>query len=544
MKSMLSQLSSAPLNRSLLSLATLLACHGASAADLKMSTELSRYGSAEVDARQVRLDDPATLPQGASSAAGRPDVRPAAFEMGLSRMKMPTGQSVGLLSGSYLVAMSEDWGIGPSAYGAATGQYGGLFTAGFTAQGRWRVGDQGVASVSLYAGAGGGVGSGKVSYGGGLMLRPELSWRTPVGRGSYLGVSLAHVRFPSGNVRSTGWGLIWGMDDRFISYPSSAAGQWSLSSDRSGFGFDRMWVHGGLNRPDPGSLGRDGLPLAHRMGTAGFLLEQEWVPGQWWGLEASGAAAGGADGYAEVLGVAGLEWPLGHLPVTLGVSGGVGLGGGGNLDTGGGMVWRAGPTARVALGNGWHLGMDAGWRRAPQGRWQSRYLRAHLGFDLDSPSTGLEDRPAVRQIAMYRVVFLTQGLQKITFKQGAAEPVKQLGIGVERDWGAHGVLIGQAGSAAWGKAGAYSYGLFGLGLRWPVSPSWRVGVQSLVGAGGGGGVKVAGGAITQNEVYAMWQGQRWLVKGGFGQWRNLRGEIQSTPTWHVGLGYAFGAAGH
>ena len=57
------------------------------------------------------------------------------------------------------------------------------------------------------------------------------------------------------------------MDDRFISHPSSAAGQWSLSSDRSGFGFDRMWVHGGLNRPDPGSLGRDGLPLAHRMGT-------------------------------------------------------------------------------------------------------------------------------------------------------------------------------------------------------------------------------------------------------------------------------------
>ena len=30
----------------------------------------------------------------------------------------------------------------------------------------------------------------------------------------------------------------------------------------------------------------------------------------------------------------------------------------------------------------------------------------------------------------------------------------------------------------------------------------------------------------------------------FGQWRNLRGEIQSTPTWHLGLGYAFGAAGH
>ena len=87
-----------------------------------MSTELSwRYGSAEVDARQVRLDD---LQRSLKGLVGRGPARgaPAAFEMGLSRMKMPTGEGVGLLSGSYLVpAMSEDWGIGPSAYGAATG---------------------------------------------------------------------------------------------------------------------------------------------------------------------------------------------------------------------------------------------------------------------------------------------------------------------------------------------------------------------------------------------------------------------------------------
>ena len=210
-------------------------------------------------------------------------------------------------------------------------------------------------------------------------------------------------------------------------------------------------------------------------------------------------------------------------------------------DTGGGMVWRAG--RRPA----WPWAMDGTWAwtpvgGAPSGRWLSRYLRAHLGFDLDSPSTGLEDRPAARQIAMYRVMFLTQGPQKITFKQGAAEPVKQLGIGVERDWGAHGVLIGQAGSALWGKAGGLFYGLFGLGLRWPVSPSWRVGVQSL-GAGGGGGVKVAGGAITQNEVYAMWQGQRWLVRVASASGATCA--ARSSPT-HVarGSGYAFGAAGH
>lgn len=528
----------------LLALAAAVTCQAASANDLKMSTELSRFGSSEVDAGKLKLDDRASVPAGVQSVAGRPDVRPSAFEMGFSKLKMPTGESVGFLSGSYLVAMNQDWGIGPSAYGAATGQYGGLFTAGFTAQGRWLLGQDVVAAASLYAGAGGGVGSDKVRFGGGLMIRPELSLRTAVGRGSYLGLSVAHTRFPSGNIRSTGWGLIWGMDDRFISYPSNAAGQWSLSSDRSGFGFDRMWVHGGINHPDPGSLNRSGQPLARRMGTAGFLLEQQWVPGQWWALEASGAAAGGADGYAEVLGVAGLEWPVASLPLKAGVSAGVGLGGGGNLDTGGGLVWRAGPTARLSLGNGWHLGADAGWRRAPTGRWHSRYVRAHLGFDLDSPGTGWTERAEPRQISMYRMMFLTQGLNRVTYKDGSAQPIKQLGIAIERDWGQHAVLVGQAGSAAWGKAGAYSYGLFGAGLRWQLNEQWRVGLQSLVGAGGGGGVKVAGGAITQNEVYAMWQGERWNVKGGLGQWRNLRGEIQSTPTWHLGVGYAFGAAGH
>jgi hypothetical protein len=116
-----------------------------------------------------------------------------------------------------------------------------------------------------------------------------------------------------------------------------------------------------------------------------------------------------------------------------------------------------------------------------------------------------------------------------------------------RDFGGPWYGTAQAGSAALGKAGAFSYGMFGLGAH---SPKWngvRVGAEALVGAAGGGGVSVGGGAVTQGELWAQWEGtgkaDRLRVKLGVGQWKALGGDKHSTPLVSLNIGWAFGTLG-
>jgi hypothetical protein len=94
-----------------------------------------------------------------------------------------------------------------------------------------------------------------------------------------------------------------------------------------------------------------------------------------------------------------------------------------------------------------------------------------------------------------------------------------------------------------GSAGAYSFGLFGLGVQSdPLWGSLRLGAEWLVGAAGGGGIKVGGGAVTQAELWAQWQpAERLRLRAGLGQFRTLRSDDQSAPLTHLQLNYAFGA---
>jgi hypothetical protein len=70
-----------------------------------------------------------------------------------------------------------------------------------------------------------------------------------------------------------------------------------------------------------------------------------------------------------------------------------------------------------------------------------------------------------------------------------------------------------------------------------------VGAEVMVGAAGGGGVAITGGAAAQTEAWAQWEfghQDRIRLRTGVGQWRSLRGQTQSTPLINVSLGYAFG----
>lgn len=492
----------------------------------------------------AQTDAGVTLPR-----PGFLQAQPAAFEANWTPLKLPTGERIALLGASYMVAMNEDWGVGPSFYGSAKGNYGGIFTVGFNAQRRWRMSGNTHLAAGLYAGAGGGLSSDRVRFGGGLMLRPELSLRTEYGNW-YTGVGLAHTAFPNGrgNVRDTAVSLVLGYSDGFLSYSPADAGRRVNAFRRSGLGFDEVALSVGSYKPRSGARSRSGLP-AQRIGKAGGVLRQYVTDGAWWGLEAAGAASGGADGYMEVLAALGQDYALGGRDSRwrAGWHVGTGLGGGGDVDTGNGWLVKGGPTLRWKTPWGPSLHLDAGVMGSLTGSFKSTYARFSLGLPLDK-AAGLFGEPneTAGVVRTQTVYASTSRLTKVKFKDGREEGVGQLGMVLTRDLGEHLYGVAQAGSAAFGSAGAYSYGLFGLGLQAKPWAGWpRLGAELQVGAGGGGGIAIQGGAVAQAEAWAQWDfgsQDRVRLRAGVGQWRTLRGgQTQSSPLINVSLGYAFGA---
>ena len=471
--------------------------------------------------------------------------RPAAIEANWTPLKLPSGDRITLASLSYLMAVDDDWGFGPGFYGAATGHYGGIFTVGFTGQRRWRLGPNTHLAAGLYVGAGGGLSSDQLRFGGGLMLRPEISIRTESGDW-YTGVSLAHVRFPTGNgnVSGTNFGFVIGRASSFASFSPSDTGRPAKAGVRTGLGFDEITLLGGIAKPTSATRNRGGAVSTHRMGKAGAELRQYIAAGSWWAVEASGAAQGGSDGYMEVLASAGQDWALfGAKSLRVGGLIGAGLGGGGGVDTGNGWLLRAGPSLRWITPWGASLRLDAAVTRAPSGHYASRDLRVGLSMPLDqTPSYSGATPDAIGTVRTQQIFASVQQVPRVHFKDGSTEAISNLAVLMTREFSPSFYGVAQAGSAALGKAGAFSFGLFGLGLQSPyVLGRMRFGLEGMVGAAGGGKVAVGGGAVMQVEGYAQWElAEHLRLRAGLGQWRTLRGSGQSSPLFNVSLGYAFG----
>lgn len=492
------------------------------------------------------------LPVSASAqteAASPKDTRPATAELSYAPLRMPDGRKSAWLQASWLVAVNEDWGLGPSLLGAAKGDFGGLFVFGVTGQRRWRLGSDTHLAASLTLGGGGGVGGSTVRFGSGLMWRPELQLRQHWGAW-YLGLGAAHTRFPSGNVRDTGWSLTVGRMDDFRAFAPSDAGRFGRGFARGGVGFDEIALTGGVMQPRAGSRKRSGAALDARLGRAGAEARQYFERDRWWGVEGAGAAKGGIDGYMEALVVLGRDWPLGHPNLRLGLQGAVGLGGGGDIDTGAGWLLRAGPTLRWITPWGPSLRLD--WQRthAPGGRFDVNEARVALVLPLEG-RRGQDASGQEQEEGTVRVQTLQAGVQqfsRVSFKDGRREPLTQMSLGLTRELSPWLYGTAQANAAAGGSAGAYAVGLFGVGVQSPRwRGHWRIGTEGLVGAAGGGGVQVGGGAVGQWEAWLQFEGsgarERLRLRLGAGQLGTLRGGGQRASFVGLSLGYAYGVLG-
>lgn len=476
---------------------------------------------------------------------------PMSITAGFETLKLDQGEHLGLASGAILFETAPGWWLGPAVYGAASGQRGGFFVGGGELQHRWRFGSW-TASAGFFAGGGGG-GASNALVGGGLMLRPALSLMLDMG-GWQTGLSASSVRFPNGHVSSKQLGWVVAMDDRFFYRDWRAAGQQVYAAERSGLGFDRMSLTLARYRPHAGSVGAGSSGTTGSMDLVGARFEQDWSSYLGWSLEADGVVHGQGEGYAEVLGGLGGRLPLAAvgLPcVSVGARAALGLGGGGAVQTHGGMVIKAAGTLSWDLNDSYRIGAEAGYAGALEGGFKSHYAQLTLGMALDDAtlrrgSSALGGTPAT--VGLYTWDLSWQHVLHAARKSGGDAALDVIGLKFNRYFSPHIYLSAQAYTAFAGHAGGYQAGLIGGGWVMPLDGTqntarWQAGAELLAGAAGGGGIDTQGGAITQALAWLGWRATRnGELKLGVGGLHAVRGGL-SSPVLDLTWSQSFGLAG-
>jgi len=421
----------------------------------------------------------------------------ARVRLGGERLHLAGGERMGLVGLTELLNVGGEWWVGPGAYGAATGKRGGLFVPGF--EGAWShpFNDWLAVDAGVFMGGGGGAAA---PVGGGLMLRPhmDLVFRFP---GFYTGPTWSKVWFPDGRINSNQVGWMINVDSSFRYRPAAFTGV-ATDGSATGLGFDHIDAMVTMVKPRS-SLTTSGQPLTQRIGLVGLRAERIVDGPLWAGIETAGAASGGVAGYAEVLGTAGLRWPVVGDRLSLGVRASAGLGGGGNVNTGGGILLKTAAGATLRLTDTLGIGAELGLVDAPRGHYKAATAAVSLNWSLDVPAADLGSWSNTRPGTPTRMEF-GAGVERYRAarKDGSTRPLEAVVLQMNRFVAPNVYVTGQAHSAYGGGAGAYSVGLFGVGAQLPVTARLRLGAEALAGAAGGGGVDTQGGAIVQARAYA------------------------------------------
>ena len=435
-----------------------------------------------------------TAPATAAAPLGVLDAR---VRLGGEFVHLPGHERMGLAGMTELLNVGGEWWAGPGVYGAATGHRGGFFVPGV--EGAWShpFKDWLAVDAGVFVGGGGG---GAAPVGGGLMLRPhaDLVFRFP---GFYTGPTFSKVWFPNGQINSNQFGWMLNFDSSFRYRPAAFTGA-ATDGSATGLGFDHVDAMVTFAHPVR-SISTAGTPLTRRIGLVGLRAERS-VDGPFWaGIEAAGAGSGGVAGYAEVLGTAGLRWPVISDRLSLGVRASAGLGGGGDIDTGGGLLVKAAAGATLRVTNTLGIGAEVGVVDAPRhAHYKAETAAVSLNWALDVPQGDLDSWSLTTPGTPTRMEF-GSGAERYRArrKDGRTEALEAVVLQVNRFVTSNVYVTGQAHSAFAGGAGAYSEGLFGVGAQLPVTQRLRLGAEALAGAAGGGGVATGGGAVVQGRAY-------------------------------------------
>jgi hypothetical protein len=419
----------------------------------------------------------------------------ANYKISYEKLDITKDEEMGLVGLSMLFDLDKYWYAGVSLYGAVDGERGGFFTVGADAGLTLDMTEDIALRSGLFIGAGGG---GAAPQGGGLMLRPyiEANYHT---QAYAIGIGISHINFPNGEIESTQAYLN-------LSFPTTGSylnghhfeDNISITPNGDTWEADEVELSFLAEHylPSDSSLNTDGKTKTKAYSLAGIRFDKQLGEYGYSFFQAAGAGGGDSDGYMEVFGGVGYRYRLGALPLYVGLEAALGASGGGKVDTGGGLVYKAAATLKAELSEHITLGASAGMIDAIDGTFSATTYSATIGYQTILADTV----PATGSHAIEASPWSIRALQKSyldeenLFKNPTKENrVDLLGFALDYAINEHFYITGQTFWAYKGDAGGYAEGIFGLGYHSGSYHGLSLYGEALAGVGGGGGISIGGG---------------------------------------------------
>lgn len=471
---------------------------------------------------------------------------PTTWRVTTETWKLPGNEKMGMVGGNLLFDVADNVKLGLASYGAVRGERGGFITLGMAGEVQQRLSPSWLGHVGLFVGAGSGRGSLALA-GGGLMVRSDIGLIYEAGRYGKLGLGVSHVRFPSGSIRSTQPYLLY--EYAFNSLLGNGWDRGQSGGSAAPFGMAANAQEFSLVARSyriPSSVVQDGgQPQHHSL----QLLGVEWLSyldDRWFlKLEAEGAVGGKSNGYMQILAGGGYRLPLARN-TALKLHAAAGPAGGGNVDTGGGLLLDAGIALQQKLTPRTALELSVGELRAPSKSFKAHSVALKLNYQFGLPAATSATVPWAALDGFDSVPLRLRTVSQTYLKNSpnwrtsnVDQSVGNLGMQVDYFVSPYWFLTGQALAAYSGKAGGYMTGLVGAGGQWPVSERWFVEGEALLGAAGGGGLAMGGGLVGQANASLGYRLSKSLsVMATAGQMAALRGDFKAKVVG-VSLAYQF-----
>lgn len=476
--------------------------------------------------------------------------QPGFFRFSYDDIKMPLSiQRMGLLGLNYFADFTPSIYGGIGGYGAVTGSQGGLFTLGIGGGLHHELFHHVWGDVGLYVGGGGGRAS---LVGGGLMLRPQAGLEYDF-QWIRVGAHYSYVDFPSGKIRSqqVGVDLDIPYDFYYVPYRDVGPALFKLNEinlfNGQIFGFQRndFGILLQTYRQSSGTRNVSGQIQDGAMGLVGAELDHYITDNGFWYLKAGGAFSGQTNGYMDVLGGLGYHKTIYSYGFAFVPQLGIGAGGGGNVDTGGGIL------IQPQLGFEWPFTrsfsgrLSGGYLWAPQGQLKAATVTAEILYHLDLATAATH--------AATHCYYETQGWRLQLFNQTYAHPQhvtehtrspdNLIAIQIDQLFTPHFFFSYQAASAYSGvHAGGYATGMIGPGVQTSAFLNHHLQLfgEILVGAGGGGDLALGGGALIEPVAglhYAL--SDAWGLQASIADVKALHNQL-NTPVLNIGITLRFG----
>jgi len=433
------------------------------------------------------------------------------FRLNIDNIKMPLHiQKMGLLGVNYFADLTPVIYGGLGGYASISGTQGGLFVLGLAGGVHKEFMSHLWGDAGIFLGGGGGHSS---LVGGGLMIRPyvglayDLNWVK-------IGAHYSYISFPSGVITSHQVGLDLDVPCNFYSIPNKDVDNFFLKMgevilpDGNILNFQRNDFSLFLQayRQKKGTLGTNQKIEDGTIGLVGSELDHYMSDHLFWYVKAAGAFRGVPNGYMDVLGGLGYRISTG-VPITFVPQFGLGAGGGGTVETGGGFLVNPQLGVEWPLTRNFAARVTGGYMWSPKGNLRAVSGMGTLIYHLDIATAGEKMLSLPR--AYYEPQFWRINLANQTYihpQRGfsSANPVINLiAVQVDQLFTPNFFFSYQGAAAFTGDhSGGLATGMIGPGLQTKpfLNQHLQLFTNFLVGAAGGGGLDVAGGAVYEPVV--------------------------------------------